>query len=97
MSTNSTLKDNITILLEVPLSDYDTNGAMIYIMVVLFWYSIGIVFILGMQIGTRSEEIEDSRRGRERVSIRNLRDNNNTREILGKDFKIIEHFTCHFI
>ena len=97
MSINSILKDNITIVPEVPLSDYDTNGAMIYIMVVLFWYSIGIVFILGMQISTRSDEIEDSTKRRERVSIRNLRDDNNTREILGKDFKIVEHFTCHFI
>jgi hypothetical protein len=63
---------------------YDSTGAMIYIIIVLLWYSIGIIFMLGMQMRARSEAIEDSARRRTKLLIRNLRDHTNTKEILGK-------------
>jgi uncharacterized BrkB/YihY/UPF0761 family membrane protein len=78
------MKDNITTMVEIPEMDYDTYGAMIYIIIVLFWYSIGIVFILGMQISIPFEEIDDSPRRRTELLNRNLRDHNNMKEILGE-------------
>jgi len=84
MIENSTLKDNTTAIMDLSLTNYDTNGAMIYIIIVLVWYSIGIGFLLGMDMLARSEEIEDSARRRTRFHIRNLRDHTNTKEILGK-------------
>ncbi|CAF1113993.1 unnamed protein product [Adineta ricciae] len=61
---------------------YDYTGAMVYIVVVLFWYSVGIVFMLGMQMRARSEIIEETARRRTKLLIRNLRDQTNTKEIL---------------
>jgi hypothetical protein len=94
MMKNSTLSDNTTTTVDLSLINYDTNGAMIYIIIVLLWYSIGIVFLLGMDILARSEEIEDSIRHQARFRIRNLRDHTNTKEILGKiiEYSNIEHF-----
>ncbi|CAF5113472.1 unnamed protein product [Rotaria magnacalcarata] len=63
---------------------YDNTGAMIYIIIVLLWYSIGIIFMLGMQMKARSEIIEEAARRRTKRLIRNLRDQTNTKEILGK-------------
>ncbi|CAF1035348.1 unnamed protein product [Rotaria magnacalcarata] len=61
---------------------YDNTGAMIYIIIVLLWYSIGIIFMLGMQMKARSEIIEEAARRRTKRLIRNLRDQTNTKEIL---------------
>jgi len=88
MINNSILEDNTTTTVGLSLTNYDSNGAMIYIIMVLLWYSIGIVFLLGMDMLTRSEEIEDSARRRARFLIRNERADTNTKEILGK---IIEY------
>jgi len=77
MIKNSTLNDNI-------ITDYDINGAVIYIIIVLLWYSFSIVFVLRMQMSSHSEEVEDSLRRRTRSLIRNLRDHYNKKEILGK-------------
>jgi hypothetical protein len=82
MIKNSTLNDNI-------ITDYDINGAVIYIIIVLLWYSFSIVFLLRMQMSSHSEEVEDSLRRRTRSLIRNFRDHYNKKEILGK---IIEYF-----
>ncbi len=90
---NSTLSDNTTTTVDLFLINYDTNGVMIYIIIVLLWYSIGIVFLLGMDMLTRSEEIEDSIRRQARFRIRNLRDHTNTKEILGK---IIEYYNIEY-
>jgi hypothetical protein len=76
--------DNTTLIVDLPLTDDDTNGAIILIIVVLLWYSVGIVFLLGMQTLARTDEIEDSVRRRTRFLIRNLRDQTNTKQILGK-------------
>jgi hypothetical protein len=68
--------------------NYDTNGAMIYMIMVILWYSIGMVFLLGMDTLSRSEDIEDFTRRRAKYIIGNLRDHTNAQEILGK---IIEY------
>lgn len=75
---------------------YDDTGAMIYIVIVLLWYSIGIIFMLGMQMRARSELIEESARRRTKLLIRNLRDHSNTKEILGK-MKICKKITLILI
>lgn len=82
MIYNDTLKDNNTATNEFSSINYDTHGAMIYIIVVLLWYSIGIIFLLGMDTLSHSEEIEDLTRHRTRFHIKNLRDHTNTKEIL---------------
>ncbi|CAF1547995.1 unnamed protein product, partial [Rotaria sordida] len=82
MIKNSTLKNNVTTIIETSLTNYEINGAIIYIVIVLLWYSAGIVFMLGMQMSTRSEEIEDSVKRRTRTFIRNINDHNNKKEIL---------------
>lgn len=80
---------NTTASLDLSLIDSETYGAMIYIIVVIFWYSIGLVLLLSMEILGHTEEIEDSARRRTGNLIRNLRDHTITKEILG----IGEHFS----
>jgi hypothetical protein len=90
MIPNSTANDAITTVGEKELSNYDNTGAMIYIIIVLLWYSIGIIFMLGMQMRARSETIEDSARRRTKLLIRNLRNHSNTKEILGRFIRFID-------
>ena len=73
-----------TVVVETPGSNYDHTGAMIYIVSVLLCYSVGIILMLAMQMRARSEIIEESARRRTKLVIRNLRDQTNTKEILGK-------------
>jgi hypothetical protein len=84
MNSNNTTSDAIT-------SNYDDTGAMVYIIIVLLWYSIGIIFMLAMQMRARSEVIEEPARRRTKLLIRNLRDHTNTKEILGKLIRLIEY------
>lgn len=84
---------NTTTNLHLSLIDSETHGAMIYIIVVIFWYSIGLVFLLSMEILGHTEVIEDSARRRTRNLIRNLRDHTITKEILGR----LDVFLFHFI
>ncbi|CAM4751393.1 unnamed protein product [Rotaria magnacalcarata] len=82
MIKNSTSKNNLTAMIGISSLNYEDDGAIMYIVTVLIWYSIGIVLMLGMQMLTRSEEIEDSSKRRTRFLIRNLNDHNNTKAIL---------------
>ncbi|CAF1290873.1 unnamed protein product [Adineta steineri] len=82
MLQNNTVKTETTTIIESTLNSYDNSGAMMYIIVVLLWYSIGIIFMLGMQMRARSEAIEESARRRTKLLIRNLRDHTTTKEIL---------------
>lgn len=84
MIPNNTIIDRTTTITnnEIELNNYDHTGAMVYIIIVLLWYSIGIIFMLGMQMRARSETIEASARHRTKLLIRNLRDHTNTKEIL---------------
>ncbi|CAF0931236.1 unnamed protein product [Adineta ricciae] len=61
---------------------YDTNGAILYIITILVWYSVGIILMLVMQMTSHSHEIEDSAKRRARFLIRNVNDHYNTKEIL---------------
>ncbi|CAF0876693.1 unnamed protein product [Adineta steineri] len=76
------MKDNVTIGVEVFHNEYDTKGAMIYIVIVLFWYSIGIILTLVMQVSSRSEEREDFEQRRTKLLTQNLHDDYNTKKIL---------------
>jgi hypothetical protein len=93
MIQNSTVKDETTTIIETTLTNYDNTGAMVYIIAVLLWYSIGIIFMLGMQMRARSESIEESARRRTKLLIRNLRDHTNTKEILGEFIRLNQIFS----
>ncbi|CAF0997896.1 unnamed protein product [Adineta steineri] len=60
----------------------DCIGAIIFIIVVLLWYSSSIVFLLGMQIGTSRETLDNSTKGPTKNFVRSLRDQSNNTEIL---------------
>lgn len=62
----------------------DSTGALIFIVVVLLWYSSSIVFLMIMQTG-RSNGILGHRTDRSsKLFVQNFRDQNNHKEILGK-------------
>ena len=63
----------------------DSTGAILFIIVVLFWYSLGIVCMLGMQIKAQDETVEDCARRRAKLLIETLRDQTHTKQILGRE------------
>ena len=75
--------DEPTAINELEPTRYDSSGAALFIVVVLLWYSIGIFGMLGMQIRARAETVEDCARRRAKLFIRNLRDETQTKQILG--------------
>jgi len=63
-------------------SNEDVIGAMIYTIVVLLWYWLSIVFLLGMEANKSSgDTIDDPER---RLFTRSFREKTNTKKILGK-------------
>ncbi|CAF0779659.1 unnamed protein product [Rotaria sordida] len=62
--------------------DYDPIGAAYFMIIVLLWYSISVVGMLGMQIRTRTEIIEDCIQRRVKLFIKTLRDQTQTKQIL---------------
>jgi hypothetical protein len=66
----------------VPMT-YDATGAIVFIIVVLFWYSLGMVCMLGMRIKVNDETVEDCARHRAKLVIETLRDQTHTKQILG--------------
>jgi hypothetical protein len=62
----------------------DSIGAIIFIIFVLVWYSLSIVFLMGMRIGTSNEIFDDSIKHRSKLFAQSLRDQNNNNEILSK-------------
>lgn len=75
---NSTIALNASTVIS-----YDSTGAISFIIVVLFWYSLGIVCMLGMQMKAREETIEDCARRRAKLLIETIRDQTHTKQILG--------------
>ncbi|UJR09329.1 hypothetical protein I4U23_013572 [Adineta vaga] len=63
-------------------TNYDSTGEILFIIVVLIWYSLGIVCMLGMQIKARDETVEDCARRRAKVLLDTLRDQTHTKQIL---------------
>ena len=75
----------------------ESIGAMIFIVVVLIWYSSSIVFLMVMQIG-RSNGILDHRTDRSsKLFVQNFRDQNNHKEILGKVMLMTEWRRISFL
>jgi hypothetical protein len=72
-----------TAINELVPNEYDSAGAALFMMVVLLWYSLSIFCMLGMQIRARSQTIEDCARRRTKFFIQTLRDQTQTKEILG--------------
>jgi len=63
---------------------YDSVGAIIFIVVVLLWYSLSIVFLLGMQMNASIDIVEDSLRCSSQLFTQNFREKTNNKKILGK-------------
>jgi hypothetical protein len=72
-----------TAINELAPQQYDSAGAALFIVVVLLWYSTGLVCMVGTQIRARSETIEDCVRRQTKLFIQTLRDQTQTKEILG--------------
>jgi hypothetical protein len=72
-----------TAITEIASIHYDSAGAALFMIVVLSWYSLGIVCMLGMQIRARAEIIEACAIRRAKLFIETLRDQTQTKQILG--------------
>ncbi|CAF1428065.1 unnamed protein product [Adineta steineri] len=81
ISSHQIISSNLIISKLTPVA-YDTTGAILFIIVVLFWYSMGIICMLGMQIKARNETVEDYARRRAKLLIETLRDQTHTKQIL---------------
>jgi hypothetical protein len=68
---------------DISPTHYDSVGATVFIIVVLSWYSLGIVCMLVMQIRAHAETVEDCANRRAKLFIQTLRDQTQRREILG--------------
>ncbi|CAF4565590.1 unnamed protein product [Rotaria socialis] len=60
----------------------DLNGAIIFIIVVLVWYSSSIVFLLGMQMKTSKETSDELTNRSTKLFEHSFRDLTNNKEIL---------------
>ncbi len=78
-----------TVVVELTPITYDSTGAILFIIVVLLWYSMGIVCMLGMRIKARDETVEDCARRRAKLLIETLRDQTHTKQILGSRKRIL--------
>ena len=72
-----------TAIIELAPIKYDSAGAALFIIVVILWYSMGLVCTLGMQIRARAETIEEFGRRRAKLFIQTIRDQTQTKDILG--------------
>jgi len=76
-----------------PITPNDPNNLIypiIFIIVVLLWYSSSFIFLLGMQIGTSTEILDDSTKRPTKLFVQNLRDQSNNKEILSKLYTYIK-------
>ncbi|CAF0985290.1 unnamed protein product [Rotaria sp. Silwood1] len=81
-SYHTTYIDESTAIVELISKDYDLTGAILFIIVVLLWYSMGMVCMLGMQIKVRDETFEYCEKRRPNILIETLRDQTHTKQIL---------------
>ena len=77
------LIDKSKTLTDLSSTHYDSAGAAIFIIVILSWYSIGIVCMLAMQIRAHAKTVEDCASRRTKLFIQTLRDQTQRKEILG--------------
>lgn len=73
-----------TAINEIASTQYDSQGALFFILIVLLWYAIGVISMLGIQIRARSDTIDDSARRRAKFFLQTLHDQTETKQILGK-------------
>ncbi|CAF4056398.1 unnamed protein product [Rotaria magnacalcarata] len=81
---------SITTIIDLVPNDYDSTGSILYIVVVLLWYSMGIVCMLGMQIKASDETAGDYPKRRAKFLIDTLRDQTQTKEILGSIQELVD-------
>ncbi|CAF1108953.1 unnamed protein product [Adineta ricciae] len=74
--------DDPTAVSEIELRDYDSSGATLFLIVVIFWYALSIVCMLGMQIRGRAGTIEDCTTRRAKLFLQTLRVQTQTKQIL---------------
>ena len=72
-----------TAIMDISRVPYDAVGAAVFIVVVLLWFSLGFVCMLGVQIRARADTIEDFAQRRARLFITTLRDQTQKKQILG--------------
>lgn len=75
-----------TAINEIESTSYDSMGALFFIVIVLLWYSIGVVCMLGIHIRARSDTIDECARRRAKFFLQTLHDQTETKQILGKKF-----------
>jgi len=71
-------------------NNYDSIGAIIFIIVVIFWYSLSVAFLMGMQMITPKEIVEESNRHSKRLYSHSFHEKTNNKGILGKTNRLIE-------
>ncbi|CAF4789138.1 unnamed protein product, partial [Rotaria sp. Silwood2] len=81
-SYHTTYIDESKAIVELISKDYDVIGAISFIIVVLLWYSMGMVCMLCMQIKVRDETFEYYAKRRANILIETLRDQTHTKQIL---------------
>lgn len=64
--------------------NFGSTGAALFLIVVILWYAVGIVFMLAMQIRGRADTIEDCTSRRTKLFLQTLRDQTQTKQILGR-------------
>ena len=68
----------------LPLTNnYDSVGAIVFIVVVLLWYSLSFVFLLGIQMIKSTETVEESVRYSRKLFTHSFRERSNNKKILG--------------
>ena len=67
----------------IDLTD-DSVGAMIFIIVVILWYSSSIVFLMAMQMGGSNERLDDAGGHPSKLFVQNLREHSNNTEVLSR-------------
>jgi hypothetical protein len=80
--------NNTTVLTSTGLeltNNYDSIGAMIFIIVVIFWYALGGILLMVMQTIKPTEIVEDSDRHSKRLFKKNFHEKSNDKIILGKN------------
>lgn len=70
---------------------YDAVGAAVFLVVVLLWFSLGFVCMLGVQIRAQAETIEDYAQRRAKLFLTTLRDQTQKKQILGMNFSSIRY------
>ena len=86
---NTTLLTSASSIILDTKENYDTFGAIVFIIFVLCWYSLSAVFTLGIQTTTYRDISQDSTTYFTRISTRHSHEKNNNQRILGENNPLI--------